>query len=208
MEKARLFTIAYWPPVSQIMAMREASRILIEGKENFQKQSYRNRMNILSANGILPLSIPIKKDAHNIPIQEVRIDYKTNWQQNHWRAIEAAYNASPYFFYYKDVFSDLYASPKYNYLFEYNMELLARIFKIVSIHTEIEVTTEYKKGLGDDCEDFRNVFHPKRPLPCRNKLKEYPQVFDQKFGFNNELSVIDLICNLGPEGSVYLVSNH
>jgi hypothetical protein len=197
----RLFTTAYWPPVSQMMAMTEASFIEIEGAENFQKQSYRNRMKILSANGVQSLSIPVANEAPKMSIQEVKIDYKTNWQQSHWRSLEAAYNTSPFFFYYKDMFHDFYFSKKHPFLFEYNMELLSLVFKILSISPQRRITEEYSPKTSENTEDLRSAFHPKQisPLIFSNKLKPYPQVFDQKFGFTPDLSILDVICNLGPE---------
>lgn len=201
-EKNRLFTIAYWPPVSQFMAMTEASFITFEAAEHFQKQSYRNRMNILSANGVLPLSIPILKDSHKIPIKEAKIDYKTNWQQIHWRSIEAAYNASPYFLYYKDLFVEFYSTSHYKWLFDFDMELMARLFKILGLSLKIEITEEYQTEVDKNCDDLRLAFHPKKR--SSQMVKPYSQVFEQKFGFIEDLSIIDLLCNAGPESKKFL----
>lgn len=198
---ARLFTIAYWPPISQCMAMKEASSIWIEGDEHFQKQSYRNRMNILSANGILPLSIPIVKETGKIHIRNAKIDYKTDWQRIHWKSIESAYNNSPYFLYYKDNFIDFYQNKQYKWLFDYDLELISRLFKVLSVPLSLNITTQYQTS-PPDCEDLRSAFHPK--ILSTQILKPYIQVFDQKFGFVKDLSIIDLICNLGPESNGYI----
>lgn len=183
------------------MAMAEVSCIVIEGAENFQKQSYRNRMKILSANGMQSLSIPVVNDASKMSIQEVMIDYKTDWQRIHWRSLEAAYNTSPFFYYYKDMFHDLYFSKKHPSLFEYNMKILSLIFELLSISPQLKITKEYHTKTNENTEDLRSAFHPKllSPLVCSNKLKPYPQVFDQKIGFTPDLSILDVICNLGPE---------
>jgi len=104
-----LFSIAYLPPVEYLQLYLQSEQPYIEKCENYVRQTYRNRCLIASANGVLPLIVPVKKNhLHNCPITQIEIDYSQAWQIKHWRAFEAAYNISPFFLYYKDFFEPFY----------------------------------------------------------------------------------------------------
>lgn len=195
-----LLSVAYLPPVEYFSVLVNSSHARIEQKENFRKQSYRNRTCILTANGPQSLSIPVKHTDIRKNIREVRIDYATDWQLNHRRALEAAYNNSPYFLFYKDYFYPFYEK-RYEFLFDYNMDILNVVMKFLNISTPPDFTEEFGKEYPAEY-DFRDSIHPKRSVmaeyPLRSKLS-YPQVFQVKFGFVPNLSVIDLLFNLGNE---------
>ena len=199
-----IFSIAFFPPVEFFQITMKSDLLLMEATENYQKQSYRNRCNILTANGVLPLAVPVCH-THNTAIREVRIDHKTDWQRKHWRAIESAYNGSPYFQYYADFFLPFFEK-KYQFLFDYNMDILQTICKLLKIKTEIFYTDRYVKNY-EDAADYRQCIHPKRNDEADYPLRiftPYPQVFDYKFGFIPNLSIMDLIFNLGNESLEYL----
>ena len=140
-----VFSVAFFPPIEFFHIAIKSDLLLIEATENYQKQSYRNRCNILTANGILPLVIPICHTHSKTAIQEVRLDYKTDWQRKHWRAIESAYNGSPYFQYYADFFLSFFEK-KHTFLLDYNMEILQIICKLLEIKPKIIYTEDYIKN--------------------------------------------------------------
>ena len=201
-----LLSTAYLPPIDYIKYC-VCENVFIEYAENFTKRSYRNRCLILTANGTLCLSIPVKKTkGNNTPIKEIEIDYSMNWQLDHWRAIESAYNSSPFFEYYSYMLKPFYFSKKWKYLIDYNSDLLTLIFKMLTINPELNYTTIYQKEPTDKL-DLRQLFliHKNDQNNIENKDKyTYNQVFDYKFEFTPNLSIIDLIFNLGSQSLSYL----
>jgi len=200
-----VFPVAFFPPVEFFLMAIKSSLLLIEAAENYQKQSYRNRCHILTANGKMALTIPVCQSHSKMAIKEVRIDYKTDWQRKYWRAIESAYNGSPYFQYYADYFLPFFEK-KYEFLFDYDMEIIQTICKLLKIKPEIIYTEHYIKN-DEDITDYRQCMHPKRSDEKNYPLRitvPYSQVFDYKFGFTPNLSIIDLIFNVGNESTIYL----
>ena len=202
MSTSTLLSTAYLPPVEYFAFLMDGE-VWIENQENYSKQSYRNRTRILTGNGVQTLSIPVVHETHKPPISEVRIEYTTPWQRNHWRAIETAYNASPYYLYYKDILQPFFQQ-RFEFLFDFNLKLLYALMKALHIETDIRLTTEHKTATTPD---LRMLIHPKQcTLPQYPfKLAEsYYQVFDDRFGFTPNLSIIDLLFNAGPQTCQYL----
>ena len=222
---AKLFSTAYFPPVSYFAAMAQEmsglinrrgdgsslelspSVVYIEACENFQKQSYRNRCRFYGADGVQTLSFPIKHEGgtHKISISEIKIDYKTPWVQQHERAIVSAYRTSAYFEYYQD---ELFAILEYGYerLFDLNMALIRFFIEKTGIKVDLRVTDDYVLEPAD-MEDLREIIHPKRPNDILRDLeleKPYFQVFSRKCGFHSDLSIMDLLFNEGPDSILYL----
>lgn len=201
-----LVSTAYWPSLEYFYYVLSAENIFIEKYENYEKQSYRNRCRIITANGPLELIIPVEKRCTNI--SDVRISYKEKWQKNHWRAIESAYSNSAYFEYFESEIRSFYTEPE-EFLFDYNTKQLKKIFRILRIQKELHFTSEYKKE-HSDLMDLRNTLHPKTDAysseRIRKKLeKRYYQVFEQKFGFRENLSILDLLFHLGLKTPDYLL---
>lgn len=182
------------------------SVVYIEACENFQKQSYRNRCRFYAADGVQTLSFPIVHEdgTHKIPITEIKIDYKKPWVLQHERAIISAYGMSAYFDYYKDeLFAILEAG--YEKLFDLNMALLRFFIEKTGIKVDLRLTEDYHKE--SRYEDLREVIHPKRPNTILKDLsleKPYFQVFSGKYGFQSDLSIMDLLFNEGPDSILYL----
>lgn len=196
-----LVSTAYLPPIAFFASVSEAKSITIEQHENYVKQTYRNRCHIFSANGILPLSIPvIKTDGNHTPLKNIQISNVSNWQINHWRAIESAYNKSPFFLYYRDGLEKFYLK-KYDKLLEFNTDLLVFLFKKTGLKNEISFSEDFLAVENEDY-DFRFKFSPKTKEVLQ--LPHYYQVFEEKFGFTPNLSIIDLLFNEGPETGGYL----
>ncbi len=195
-----VLSTAYLPPVQYFQQINKAETIFIEKHENYVKQSYRNRCNVFGANGVLALSIPVIHLSDKERITEKKISYTENWQQQHWRTIESAYRNSPYFIYYADALKPFYEK-KYQFLFDYNLELLQFLLNSFRIKTEISFTETFNKSIATD--DYRYTINPKNNAEA-TEFKTYSQLFSDKHNFQPNLSGIDLLFNMGPYSKEYL----
>lgn len=205
MIKNLILSTAYLPPIEYWVAILQHDNIMIEAHENYQKQSYRNRCQILGPNGVQSLSIPIAKSGNlKTPILDVQIQDDDLWQKNHWKSIETAYNSSPFFLYYVDYFEDFYKSCPTS-LFEFNYKLLEIVFDILELDQKLGITEAYIKAYSE-ATDLRNEIHPKKEMKTSKQIatSSYIQVFSERNGFTPNLSILDLIFNLGPEAEAYL----
>ena len=192
------------------------SVVYIETYENYQKQSYRNRCRFYAADGVQALSYPVVHEGgtHKLPISEIRVDYSTPWLQQHKRAIISAYRTSAYFEYYQDeLFEILDRKPER--LIDLNMDILRFFIEKTGLAIDLRTTSEYSRegiikaedGSIIGCEDLREAIHPKRPNSILKDMKlekPYFQVFTPKYGFQSDLSVMDLLFNEGPDSICYL----
>ncbi|MDR2520572.1 MAG: WbqC family protein [Bacteroidales bacterium OttesenSCG-928-I14] len=189
---------AYLAPIEYYIQLANAKNIVIESQDNYVKQTYRNRCVIASSNGIQSLSIPISK--HNFCkclIRDVYIAENINWQQLHWNAIVANYSSTPFFQYYKSIFRPFYEK-KQKFLYDFNEELRELICSLLGISPNIFYTSTYMKNINSDVLDLREKIHPKKVSFIKD-FKSYYQVFEKKIGFCPNLSIIDLLFNLGKE---------
>lgn len=193
------------------------SVIYIESKENYQKQSYRNRCRFYAADGVQALSFPVIHEGgtHKLPIDSIKVDYSTPWLVQHKRAIVSAYRTSAYFEYYQDELFDI-MDRRPERLIDLNMSILRFFLDKTGVAADLRLTEEYVPAdvsgrvLVDGtvlCEDLRERIHPKRHNDVLSELgleKPYFQVFSQKYGFLSDLSVMDLLFNEGPDSILYL----
>lgn len=193
---------AYLGPVQQYCKMFQFSDVYMETQENYLKQTYRNRCTIAGANGPLSLSVPIiKPDTSKCLTRDIRISDHGNWCHLHWHAILSAYNMSPFFEYYEEDFVPLYER-KYDFLLDFNEALRQIICRLLDIQPCIHYTETYEPDVPND---FRESIRPRRPLPDPSfSPRPYYQVFKEKHGFLPNLSIVDLLFNMGPEGIVVL----
>lgn len=199
-----LLNTAYFPPVSYISQLNCHSTAFIEQFEHYEKQSYRNRCEILSANGKLPLTIPVKKNGKiKFLTKDAEIDYSTPWQKLHYKGIESAYKNSPFYDYYEEEFHS-YFERKEKYLLDLNLSILDTLINLLKLHTRIELTEDYIPEGTETFADLRNIIHPKKNVSLFADLKTYPQTFGEKFPFLPGLSILDLLFNMGPETKDYL----
>jgi hypothetical protein len=203
MEMPVYLSTAYLGPVQQYCKLYRFSDVYMETAENYIKQSYRNRCTIAGANGPLSLSIPIvKPDTLKCLTKDIRISDHGNWRHLHWNALISAYNLSPFFEYYEDDFAPFYLK-KYEFLFDFNEELRQLICGLLDIHPAIRHTVCYESHVPND---FRETIRPKHPGADPSfKPQPYYQVFLKKHGFLPNLSIVDLLFNMGPE-SVLIIS--
>lgn len=197
---------AYLAPVSYFAALYSCSKAYIERYDHYMKQTYRNRCVIASADGPLALTIPVEKLSEaKCTMKDIRVSEHGNWRHVHRNAFVAAYKQSPFFDYYADEFNAFF-DRKYVFLYDFNMELTHWMCRQIDIQPELVPTTEYmdaKEGILD----LREAIHPKKnvedtlsfchPVP-------YYQVFDSRHGFQPDLSIADLLFNMGPESLLVL----
>ena len=191
---------SYFPPISTFVAIAKADLVTFEMDDNYQKQTNRNRMHIYSPNGIQLLNIPIKhsKEAHQ-KTRDVQLETDFNWQKQHFKSLEAAYRSSPFFEYFEDDIRVVFEK-KYTFLMDLNLETMAIVSKCLQLDFDYTETTEYLKEVKDQT-DYRNLINGKKDAAV---FETYTQVFDDKHGFLNNLSILDLLCNEGRYALEYL----
>ena len=193
----------YFPPISTFWGIKNAERVLLEICETFQKKSTRNRTKILGVNTIEMLSVPLKKGKRrNRPITEVQISYDDNWSSKHLHSIRSAYGNSPYFDFYYEEIRDILAS-KTERLLDLNNELLRFVLDAIGLEDTIEFTTAFIKDYPKEHLDLRNIAFD-YPDISNYEAKSYNQVFEEKHGFVEHLSILDLLMCKGPESILYI----
>jgi len=195
MHKATIFPLFYLPPIHYFTALKQnQGDMLLEMHEHFPKQTYRNRASIHSPNGKLDLIVPVERGAEvHRPIKDIRISYEFNWQRIHWLSLQTSYRSSAFFEFYEDDFAPFYEK-KWEFLVDYNQELLNLISRLLKIDFSFTPTTEYK--IVETELDFRKAIHPKKDHIF--SVSPYYQVFEDRNGFIENLSIVDLLFNQGP----------
>lgn len=197
--KKVLLPIFYLPPISWFSVfLNEENEVDFEQFENFPKQTYRNRASIYGANGKLALIIPIKHTGKR-EIKDIEVSFAEDWQKLHWKSIKTAYQSTPYFEYYEDKLKKIYAEQIIS-LKEFNLKALGIILDILKTEKKYELTNEYFKN--PEAEDYREKFSAKSE--SKSEFEEYYQSFSDKNGFIKDLSILDLLCNIGPESLTYI----
>jgi hypothetical protein len=201
-EKGAVLPMFYLPPVEYFVKLNIYKQdVLIEKEEHFPKQTYRNRANIYSPDGVLTLTVPVIRGAKNhTKVKDVKISYDFNWQRLHWLSLKACYRRSAYFEYYEDELAPFYEK-KFDFLFDYNEQLLRFILKAAKLKLELNYTQTYEAEYPS-MDDFRYSITPKKETDFNQK--PYLQVFDERIGFQKNLSIVDLLFNQGPHSINYL----
>ena len=198
--KDLILPTAYLPPLLQMALIVKSQEVFIDGKEHFIKQSFRNRTQIYGANGVLNLTIPIKKWKNHTPTEKIEISSDESWQNQHWKSIESAYRTSPFFEFYEEDIKPLLFQSERN-LLKFNQLFLKEILEMIGG----SMTLKTQNGFVLSNPDFRSIIHPRN-----EKIEElvtfpkYIQVFEEKQGFKPNLGILDLLFNLGPQTLQYL----
>lgn len=194
-----LLPVFYLPPISWFSVFLDPeNEVTFEQYESFPKQTYRNRTNIYGANGKLSLVIPINHTGKR-EIKDTEISYREDWLKIHWKSIKNVYQGSAYFEYYEDKFEVLYEK-KEKFLLDFNLKSIDIIQKILKTEKAQSLNQEYIKNPSEI--NFREKFSTK--VETEFEMEEYYQTFTDKYGFLKDLSILDLICNKGPESVTYL----
>lgn len=195
---SNIFPTAYLPSIEYVSLFLKSNDVSIELYETYQKQSCRTRCNVMTANGIQTLTIPvIKTNGNHTLTKDIEISYKEAWQQIHLRCLESAYRKSAYFDYYFPYFEKIYKQ-KFNTLVELNDFCLKTILKLLKVKKEYSYTEDFEKIVDD--KDFRVSLSKNNYNNF--EMKPYYQVFADRHGFISNLSIVDLLFNEGGN-SVY-----
>jgi hypothetical protein len=191
---------SYFPSISHFVAIAKADIVTFEMEDNFQKQTNRNRMYIYSPNGIQLLNVPIKhtKEAHQ-RTKEVKLETAFDWQKQHFKSLEAAYRTSPFFEYFEDDIRPIFEK-QHTFLMDLNMETMAVVSKCLGLQFDYDETPEYFHDVKDK-RDLRSLINGKKD---NSVFESYIQVFGDKHGYLNNLSILDLLFNEGRYALDYL----
>lgn len=194
--KRKILSTAYLAPIGYYSILMKYPNSEIEQFEYFIKQSIRNRCNIYGANGKLRLTVPKERNrSSKTLIKDIRVSYETDWQKIHWKSISSAYQSSSYFEFYEHLLYPLYEK-KVKFLLDLNTQLQKIIFDCLQLKDQSSLTSKFDNNINK--ENLRNF-----NFNLLNQ-KTYKQVFENKFGFIPNLSILDLLFNLGPESNQYL----
>ena len=223
-----LLSTTYFGPIQWYQKLYRAEKVLIERCESFQKQTYRNRCIIATTNGLQALTVPVERTVNDI--KDLRISDHGNWRHLHWNALKSAYGESPFFDYYQDDIRPFFEQ-RWDYLFDFNEAIREKMCELLDIQPKVRLTKEFtvyslrftddytvgSEGLASkssvNCKpstvnnlvDYRSAIRPKHPEPDPDFTpKRYYQVYEQKHGFLPNLSILDLLFNMGPESIFYL----
>lgn len=200
-----LIELHYLPCIDYVAGMLQYDRVWLEANEHYQKQSYRNRCYVLTANKVDTLTVPVQQGTHHQPIRDLRVDNSQNWQAHHWRCLQSAYGKAPFFEYYAPYLQIAYQK-NWTFLFDLNYELLTICLNLLGHRPRPVLTDCYEKNPPDRLFDARGRVNP------RNRAESYvfaqPVPYQQNFGvdFVPNLSVIDVLFCQGPTTKEYLNS--
>ena len=203
MKEKLLIDIQLFPSINYIKNIEGGKIIVFEQYDSYQKTSFRNRYTVSGANGLVTLTIPIRGGREQkILYKDVRIDYSQNWSVTHWRTLVSSYNKSPYFSYYSEGVHQLLFSEE-DSLLQFNLNALSWLYKQLQVDITAEFSTAYLPP-DDDTQDFRGHFSPKITQTAEDWQPRYAQVFEDKFGFQPNLSVLDVLFCEGPNAGVLI----
>ena len=198
---------AYWAPITYYTALYRHGGAIIEQHDSYIKQTYRNRCNIVGAQGVQTLTVPVEKPTSlQMPMRDVRISDHGNWRHLHRSAIASAYGSSPFYEYYAHDINHFYEQ-RYDFLVDYNCAQIECVCRWLDMSLDIERSAQYLRPADSTILDLREAIHPKHPhaeLLAPYVTRPYYQVFAGKHGFVPNLSILDLLCNMGNESLLWL----
>ena len=195
-----IFPTAYLPSIHYMSLFLKTESPSIELFESYKKQSCRTRTNVMTANGIQTLTVPIVKvNGNHTLTQDIEIAYKEPWQHIHMRCLESAYRKSAYFDYYFPYFENIYKQ-KFKTLIELNDYSLKVILKLMKVTKDYSYTNDFDKI--NDNDDYRISLS--KTDGNEIEIPKYYQVFADRHGFIPNLSIVDLLFNEGPSSSIII----
>lgn len=209
MQQHVLLSTTYFGPIQWYQKLYRAESVLVEQWESFQKQTYRNRCLIATTQGIQALTVPVERGnatsqvrhQRTMLIKDIRISNHGNWRHLHWNALQSAYGESPFFEYYQDDVRPFFEK-RWDFLLDFNEQIRQTLCELIDIRPRVAFTEDYQP-LADN--DYREAIRPKHTAPDPDFVpRPYYQVYQQKHGFLENLSILDLLFNMGPESIFYL----
>lgn len=203
-----LLQTTYFGPIQWYQKLYRYDHSMIEQYDSFQKQTYRNRCMIATANGTQVLTVPVEHSSQSfVPnsqlVKDLHISDHNQWRRVHWNALQSAYSESPFFEYYADDLHPFFEQ-EYDYLLDFNEAIRQKVCELLDIHPDVSYTSDFRHQTSD-ITDYRDVINAKHPLPDADFTpKAYWQVFQHKHGFLPNLSILDLLFNMGPESVFFL----
>lgn len=192
---------SYFPSIAQCVAMVQANKVRFEVCDNYQKQTYRNRMTIYGSQGKMPLTVPVMYSQKNRQLyQDILISNDEKWQDLNWKSIQSAYSSSPFFEFYEHDIVHLF-NEEATQLMDFNFRCLDAVLECLQLELHFDKTTEFELNPSSKT-DYRYLINHRKET--QQPLQPYVQVFDDKFGFIPNLSILDLIFNEGPNALFYL----
>ena len=188
-----LLTTTYFGPIDWYRQLYRADHVWMEACESFIKQTYRNRCVIATANGLQTLTVPVEHGGSRL-IRDIRISNHGSWRRVHWNALQSAYSESPFFEFYADDLHPFFEHD-YEFLYDFNFEIMLKVCELLDIHPHVLHSEKFRMN----SVEFATALHP-----SPSTFHPYYQVFSHKFGFQPNLSILDLLFNMGPEGIFYL----
>ena len=204
-----LLQTTYFGPIQWYQKLRRYDRCVIERHDSYQKQTYRNRCVIATANGLQALTVPVTSDGGAM-LKDIRVSDHNQWRRVHWNALQSAYSESPFFEYYADDIHPFFEK-RYEFLVDFNEAIRQKMCQLIDIQPHVEYSAAFiapgSMGRASDqqVDDFREVIHAKHPRPDIGFIpRRYWQVFQRRHGFLPNLSILDLLFCMGPESVFYL----
>ena len=204
-----ILSSTYFGPVQWYQKLCRHGHVAIERYDHFMKQTDRNRCVIAAANGPQALTVPVEKgETQPLLMKDVRISDHGNWRHLHWQALQSAYGESPFFEFYADDLRPFFEK-RWTWLFDFNLDITQTMCELLDIQPTIELTSEFVPAAGNlgqpSLKDFRAAIHPKHPLPDSEfEPRRYYQVYESRHGFQPNLSILDLLFNMGNESVLYI----
>ena len=206
-----LLQTTYFGPIQWYQKLYRYDQTLIEQYDSYQKQTYRNRCVIATANGLQALTIPVEHNVQrsmfNVQCKDLRISDHNQWRRVHWNSLQSAYSESPFFDYYADDIRPFFEK-KYEFLVDFNEAIRQTVCDLLDIQPKVEYTSSFLSPLTSHLsplDDFREVINAKHPQADADfQPRRYWQVFEGKHGFQANLSILDLLFNMGNEAIFYL----
>lgn len=195
----------YWGSISYFKELLSANNIVLDIHSNFQKGTYRNRCKIMGPNGLLSLSVPlVKGNGQHSLFNQVRISYSEDWRKDHWQSLVSSYRRSAYFEFYEEQISPIYTND-FEYLKDFNVATIKIVSELLRVPFNRQFTETYIPKDSFEGRDARDMIHPNsRKMKSTYELPMYPQVFMDRMEFLSDLSILDILFNLGPRTLDYL----
>ena len=205
-----LLQTTYFGPIQWYQKLNRYDQTLIEQYDSYQKQTYRNRCVIATANGLQTLTVPVEHSvnsqelsANSPKVKDLRISDHNQWRRIHWNALQSAYSESPFFDYYADDIR-LFFEKRYEFLIDFNEAIRQTVCDLLDIHPNVSYTSDFSLQ-PSAIDDYREVINAKHPQADADfQPRRYWQVFEDRHGFQANLSILDLLFNMGNEAVFYL----